>query len=79
MPTALEPKTAPNHTYKLAGRDRLVLENLALVKSIAVRVCGRLPLHVDLEDLVHAGILGLFDAAAKYDPGKQVVFSSYVF
>jgi len=77
MPKALKPKTAANHTSKLARRDRLVLENLTLVKAIAVRVRGRLPLHVDLEDLVHAGILGLFDAAAKYDPGKQVVFSSY--
>jgi len=77
MPKALKPKTAANHTSKLARRDRLVLENLTLVKAIAVRVRGRLPLHVDLEDLVQAGILGLFDAAAKYDPGKQVVFSSY--
>jgi RNA polymerase sigma factor for flagellar operon FliA len=33
--------------------------------------------HVDLDDLVHAGILGLFDAATKYNPEKQVVFSSY--
>jgi RNA polymerase sigma factor (sigma-70 family) len=73
MPTTLEIKPA----VKLARRDRLVLENLGLVKAIAMRVRGRLPLHVDLEDLVHAGILGLFDAASKYDPGKQVVFSSY--
>lgn len=62
---------------KLARRDRLVLEHLALVKSIAARVRWSLPLHVDLDDLVHAGILGLFDAASKYDPRKQVVFSSY--
>jgi RNA polymerase sigma factor FliA len=33
--------------------------------------------HVDLDDLVHAGILGLFDAASKFNPDKQVVFSSY--
>jgi RNA polymerase sigma factor for flagellar operon FliA len=32
---------------------------------------------VDLDDLVHAGILGLFDAASKYNPEKKVVFSSY--
>jgi RNA polymerase sigma factor for flagellar operon FliA len=62
---------------KQARRDRLVLEHLALVKSIAARVRGSLPLHVDLDDLVHAGVLGLFDAASKYDPGKQVVFASY--
>ena len=60
-----------------ARRDRVVLEHLPLVKAIAVRVHENLPVHVDLDDLVHAGILGLFDAADKYNPDKQVAFSSY--
>lgn len=58
-------------------RDRVVMENLALVKAIAIRVHESLPVHVELDDLVHAGILGLFDAATKYDPDKNVAFSSY--
>src|SRR5258708_6097906 len=62
---------------KIARRDRVVLEHLPLVKAIAVRVHENLPVHVDLDDLVHAGVLGLFDAASKYNPEKQVVFSSY--
>lgn len=62
---------------KVSKRDRVVLEHLPLVKAIAVRVYENLPVHVDLDDLVHAGILGLFDAATKFDPEKQVVFSSY--
>ncbi|HEY4361099.1 MAG TPA: FliA/WhiG family RNA polymerase sigma factor [Bryobacteraceae bacterium] len=62
---------------KNARRDRMVLEHLPLVKAIAVRVHENLPVHVDLDDLVHAGILGLFDAASKFNPDKQVVFSSY--
>jgi RNA polymerase sigma factor for flagellar operon FliA len=33
--------------------------------------------HVDLDDLVHAGILGLFDAVTKYQPDKNVAFCSY--
>src|SRR5438128_5934819 len=61
----------------LEARDALVLEHLPLAKAIAVRVYENLPVHVDLDDLVHAGILGLFDAATKFDPDKQVVFSSY--
>lgn len=60
-----------------AVRDQVVLEHLPLVKAIAVRVHENLPVHVDLDDLVHAGILGLFDAASKFNPDKQVVFSSY--
>ena len=67
-------RTAANRHAK---RDRIVLENLPLVKAIAVRVHENLPVHVDLDDLVHAGVLGLFDAATKYDPDKMVSFSSY--
>jgi len=58
-------------------RDQIVLDHLKLVKAIAVRVHENLPVHVDLDDLVHAGVLGLFDAANKYNPDKKVVFHSY--
>ena len=54
-----------------------MLRHLPLVKAIALRVHDSLPVHVDLDDLIHAGILGLFDAAEKFDPGKHVVFQSY--
>ncbi len=60
-----------------SDRDRLVLQNLPLVRAIAVRVYENLPVHVELDDLIHAGILGLFDAALKYDNNKQVTFQSY--
>jgi RNA polymerase sigma factor for flagellar operon FliA len=60
-----------------AKRDRIVLEHLPLVKGIAVRVHGNIPVHVELDDLVHAGILGLIDAANKYNADKHVAFSSY--
>src|SRR5579871_5654891 len=58
-------------------RDRIVLENLSLVKAIAIRVHENLPVHVDLEDLIHAGVLGLFDAVDKFDASKNVAFQSY--
>jgi RNA polymerase sigma factor for flagellar operon FliA len=58
-------------------RDRIVLQHLPLVRAIAIRVFENLPVHVELDDLVHAGILGLFDAAMKYDDTKQVTFQGY--
>jgi RNA polymerase sigma factor for flagellar operon FliA len=58
-------------------RDRIVLEHLPLVKAIAIRVHENLPVHVDLDDLIHAGVLGLFDAVAKFDRGKKVEFHTY--
>src|ERR1700704_2619260 len=58
-------------------RDQIIVEHLPLVKAIGIRVHENLPVHVDLDDLVHAGVLGLFDAASKFNPEKQVAFSSY--
>src|SRR5437016_2575298 len=58
-------------------RDAIVLEHLPLVKAIAIRVHENLPVHVDLDDLVHAGVLGLFDAVIKFDHSKNVVFHAY--
>ncbi len=58
-------------------RDQIILDHLVLVKMIAVRVHENLPVHVDLDDLTHAGIMGLIDAASKYDTSKKVAFRSY--
>jgi len=58
-------------------RDRIVIEHLPLVKAIAIRVHENLPVHVDLDDLIHAGVLGLFYAVAKFDRRKKVEFHSY--
>jgi RNA polymerase sigma factor for flagellar operon FliA len=33
--------------------------------------------HIDLDDLIHAGVMGLFDAAEKFDNRQDVAFASY--
>src|SRR5436190_13649714 len=58
-------------------RDAIVLEHLPHVKAIAIRVHENLPVHVDLDDLIHAGVMGLFDAVLKYDNSKNVAFHAY--
>ena len=60
-----------------AGREELMLEHMPAVRWIARRIHERLPQHVDMEDLVSAGTLGLLDAFRKFDPGKKVQFRSY--
>jgi RNA polymerase sigma factor for flagellar operon FliA len=61
----------------LVRRDAFVLEHIPLAKIIAVHVRANLSVQVELDDLVQAGILGLIDAATKFDSKKQVAFSSY--
>ncbi len=58
-------------------RDRLLLEHLSAVRYIARRIHERLPQHVELDDLVSAGIVGLIDAFTKFDHTKKVQFKSY--
>jgi|SRR5208337_3824421 len=57
--------------------EQMLLEQLPQVKYIARRIHERLPQHVPFDDLLHAGIVGLMDAMHKYDPAKNVRFSSY--
>jgi RNA polymerase sigma factor for flagellar operon FliA len=57
--------------------DELLMEHLPQVKYIARRIHERLPQHVPLEDLVHAGIVGLIDALHKFDANKNVRLASY--
>src|SRR6478609_1223536 len=58
-------------------RERRLVEQLPQVRYIARRIHDRLPRHVPLEDLVHAGVLGLIDALQKFDHSKHVQFGSY--
>jgi RNA polymerase sigma factor FliA len=58
-------------------RDELITEHLYLVNSIAAHVQKSLAVHVELDDLIHAGMMGLFDAATKYTSDKEVAFGAY--
>lgn len=60
-----------------AEQERVLLEHLPVVRFLARRIHERLPQHVDLEDLVSAGVVGLLDAFTKFDPDKKVQFRSY--
>ena len=58
-------------------QERVLLEHLPIVRFLARRIHERLPQHVDIEDLISAGVVGLMDAFAKFDPAKKVQFRSY--
>jgi RNA polymerase sigma factor for flagellar operon FliA len=60
-----------------AEREHLILEHLPQIKYIAQRISTKLPSHVELNDLVSAGVLGLLDAIEKFDPTRGVKFKTY--
>jgi RNA polymerase sigma factor for flagellar operon FliA len=67
--------------YRATGearlREQLVEDHLGLVKHVAGRLAGRLPRHVQVDDLVSAGLLGLLGALDDFDPDRSVDFVAY--
>jgi RNA polymerase sigma factor for flagellar operon FliA len=72
-----EPESVPAAPVSDQERERMMLEHMPAVRWMARRIHERLPQHVDMEDLVSAGTLGLLDAFRKFDPAKKVRFRSY--
>ena len=70
-------KRAKKAESSTVDRDELIVSHLPLVRAIANRVRESLPVQVEIDDLVHAGVLGLVDAIQKYDPDKNVAFHLY--
>ena len=58
-------------------RDELVTEYLPYVKRIVQRIAVHLPANVETDDLLNAGIIGLIQAAERYDPTMDNKFITY--
>lgn len=65
----------PAHDWSAA--NDLIVKLAPLVKRIALLMRGRLPAHVELDDLVSDGTVGLIDAVRKFDPAKGSTIESY--
>jgi len=48
-----------------------------LVKRIAHHIIARMPSSVQVDDLIQSGMIGLLEAAQKYDSGKGASFETY--
>jgi RNA polymerase sigma factor FliA len=67
--------------YSISGRslsrEEIVHKYLPLVKYVAGKISVNLPSHVEINDLINEGILGLIDAISKYDDSRGVKFETY--
>ena len=61
----------------LDDRNTLVMQELSQVYYIASRLRERLPPHVELEDLVNAGVIGLLEASRSFDCTKNPNFKGF--
>ena len=81
MPVPAEPVplAAPlsEEDAQQAERNRLVVEHMSLVKTLASRLSRRLPSQVEVSELVGVGMMGLLDAATRYRPSLGVPFDAF--
>lgn len=57
--------------------DTLFQENLPLVERIARSLMRNLPSNIDIQDLKQSGMMGLLDAATRFDDRQGVTFTTY--
>jgi RNA polymerase sigma factor for flagellar operon FliA len=74
--------TAPHMAYStdspaIDERNALVMQELPQVYYIAARIHERLPQHIEIEDLVNAGVIGLLEACRNFDAGKNAQFKTF--
>ena len=60
-----------------ASMNDIVLQYAPLVKRIAHHLLLRMPSSVQMDDLVQSGMIGLLEAARKYDLSKGASFETY--
>ncbi len=74
--SALE-KSNNNNAIEDADLSEVVDRYAPLVKRIAHHLLLRMPASVQIDDLIQSGMIGLLEAAGKYDVSKGASFETY--
>jgi RNA polymerase sigma factor for flagellar operon FliA len=61
----------------IARRNAYATKHHALVGKIARRMARKLPSYVEMDDLISAGMMGLLDAADRFDPDRGEKFEAF--
>lgn len=61
----------------LSDKEQCLKEYAPLVKRIAHHMMARLPSSVEVNDIIQAGMMGLLDAAGRYDELRGAQFETY--
>lgn len=60
-----------------ASQSRRVLAGLPFVEALARRMASTMPHSIDVGDLVQDGVIGLIDAAHRFDEGRGIKFETF--
>ena len=67
----------PGEKLEAAAKDRLARQFAPRIKAIALHLKAKLPTHVELQDLVASGAVGLMEAIDKFQPQRGVRFETF--
>ncbi len=66
--------------YTAAGTldlEQRIAEHAPLVRRMAHHLAAKLPASVEIDDIIQAGMIGLMDAATKYEESQGTQFETY--
>lgn len=58
-------------------RDELILQHMPMVRYLVSKISSQLPPHLDQQDLMSAAVVGLINAADRFDPARGVMFKTF--
>jgi RNA polymerase sigma factor for flagellar operon FliA len=70
-------ETAPDPDTTMTSTDTLILEQQPYLKALARNIAKTLPHHVDYDELVAFGQVGLAEAARSFDGTRGVSFTTF--
>jgi RNA polymerase sigma factor for flagellar operon FliA len=77
VPTSSRRRPGSRSSTSAEETSRLIEEHLPLVNHVVFQVAVHFPRHVDRDELVRAGALGLVEAAKRYDGDRGVPFNRF--
>jgi RNA polymerase sigma factor for flagellar operon FliA len=63
--------------HLLPAENQRVVDGLPFVEALARRLAASMPHSIDIGDLVQDGVLGLMDAANRFDQGRGIKFETF--
>jgi RNA polymerase sigma factor for flagellar operon FliA len=80
---ALIEATAAKSSKKLSKKELIARRNeyaakfFPYIEKVARRLARRLPAHVEIDDLISSGVIGLMEAADRFDPSRVDRFEAF--
>ena len=74
---ASKPRVVEEIEITTENREEVIIQYSPMIKYVANRIAMRLPPHIEVDDLISVGVLGLMDAISKYDSSRGAKFKTY--